>query len=121
MSLKANIRLAESAARTATTTFTVDDNNLSNGKFIVSITAGAGAPTVTISIDGYDPTSKTWYNILTSAALAANAVTTYSIGDKTPAAANVSAEDFLPEKFRVVATKSDGTAITYSIGVNLSD
>jgi len=121
MSIKANIRIAESAARTATETFTVNDNNLSNGKFIVSITAGAGAATVTITIDGYDAASGTWYNILTSAALAANAVTTYTVGDITAAVANVSVLDFLPENFRVVATKNNGTAVTYSIGVNLSD
>ena len=122
MGIKAGIRIAESSARTATETFTVDNNNLGNGKFTVVITAGAsGSDTVTIAIDGYDTTGRAWYNILTSSSLTANATTTYTIGSITPSAANVSAEDFLPKKFRVVVVKNNATSITYSIGANLSN
>lgn len=120
---KAHIKLAPSAARTATETFNIDDNNLSNGAFVVDITA-AGTPvtdTLTVTIDGYDPTSGKWYNLLTSTALDAVGTTVLRVGDYTPAAANLSAQDFLPKKLRVVATKNTATSMTYSIGVNLSD
>lgn len=121
MASKANARIAESAARTVTTTFEVDGNEFDSGNFIVDITAGAGAATVTITIDAYDPASKTWVNLLTSAALAANATTVYSIGKYVATAANVAIQNFLPKKFRIVATKNNGTAVTYSIGANYSD
>lgn len=120
-SIKSNIRIAESAARTATETFEVDSNSLSNGVFIVDITAGAGTPTLTVAIDGYDDASGKWYNILTSAALNTNATTLLRVGESVVASSNVAARDFLPERFRVVATKNNATAMTYSIGVNLSD
>ena len=122
MAVKAGIRIAESVARTATQTFEQDSNGLSHGVFIVNITAGAtGTDTVTITIDGYDDASKTWYNILTSTALAAVAQTILRVVDFTPAVANLAAADFLPKKFRVVATKNNATSVTYSIGANLSD
>lgn len=122
MATKSNIRIAENLSRTATETFQVDDNNLGNGVFIVNTVSGAGAgDTVTITIDGYDFASKSWYNILTGNAITTNAKTIYRVGDITPAAANTSVEDFLPEKFRVVATKNTATAIVFSIGANLSD
>lgn len=118
---KSNIELAQSAARTATATYEVDGNDLSNGVFIVDITSGAAVgTTLTVTIDGYDPVSGKWYNILTSAALAAVATTVLRVGQITAAASNVSVLDFLPDRFRVVATKNNDTAITYSIGVNLS-
>mgnify|MGYP006398949397 CR=1 FL=1 len=120
--IKAGIRVAESVARTATQTFEQDSNNLSNGVFIVNITAGATAVnTVIITIDGYDDASETWYNILTSSTLISVEKTILRVGGYTPSASSSSVEDFLPKKFRVVATKNNATVVTYSIGVNLSD
>lgn len=122
MASKANARIAESAARTLDETFEVDGNEFDSGNFIVDISAGAtGSDSVTISIDAYDPASKSWINILTSAALVANATTVYSIGKYVATAANVAIQNFLPRKFRVVASKNNATSITYSIGANYSD
>jgi hypothetical protein len=119
--IKSNIRIAESKARTETEAFEVESNSLSDGVFIVDITAGAGTPTLTVSIDGFDYASGKWYNIITSATLNTNATTVLRVGKNVVAAANVAVRDFLPSKFRVVATKNNATAMTYSIGVNLSD
>lgn len=120
--IKSSIRVAQSVSRTATETFEVDNNNLGSGVFIVDVTAGAsGTDTVTVTIDGYDETSGKWYNLLTGAAITAVSTNVYYVGDYKPATANVAAQDFLPKKFRVVATKNNATAITYSIGANLSD
>ena len=112
-------RIAESVSRTVTETFEEEFNGAVAAQFIVDITAGAGAgDTVTITIDGYDPASKTWYNLLTGVALIANATTVYRVGLDYTAAANVTAVDFLPKRYRVVATKNNATAITFSIGAN---
>ena len=112
--------IADPAVRTATETFEVESNANPNGIFIVDVTAGAGAgDTLIVSIDGYDQASKGWYNILTSGAWVSNQTRILRIGDYTPNAANLSSEDFLPKKFRVVATKNNATPITFSIGANL--
>lgn len=121
-STKASILLAQSAARTATTTLEVEGNDLGSGVFIVDVTAGAsGTDTLTVTIDGYDKASGKWYNLLTAAAITTNSTNVYRVGDKTPAAANLTAQDFLPHKFRVVVTHATGASVTYSVGANLSD
>jgi len=122
MATKANMIIASPEARTATEIFVITPNNLSNGNFILNITEGATVDdTLTVSFQTYDPASKLWLTILTSAALEAIAITVFSIGNIVSAAANLSVVNFLPRTFRIVATKNTATAITYSIGANLSD
>lgn len=118
--MQAQIELLASAARTAEASFEVDDNDMMGGVFILDVTAGASASdTLTLNIDGYDPVSGKWYTILDSAALQANATTAYTVFPSAPVTANVSANNILPQKFRVVVEKNNATAITYSLGVNL--
>ena len=113
-------RIAESAVRTETETFLIENNGADAGHFIVDITAGAsGSDTLTVSIDSFDPASKKWYNLLTSTALAAVGTTILRIGMDFTGASNVTAKEFLARKIRVVATKNNDTEITYSIGANL--
>jgi hypothetical protein len=112
--------IASSDVRTATETFNVESNANPTGLFIIDVTAGAGAgDTVTISIDGYDQASEKYYNLLTSAVINAVETRILRVGMDFPEAANLAVKDFLPKTFRVVATKNNATAITYSIGVNL--
>lgn len=112
--------IAPPAARTATEIFEVESNANPNGVFIIDVTAGATAGVnLTISIDGYDQASNGWYNLLTSNVINSIETRVLRVGDYTPNQANLHAEDFLPKKFRVVATKNNATSITYSIGANL--
>lgn len=118
--MQAQIELLASEARTAQASVEVDDNDMVGATFVLDITAGASASdTVTLNIDGYDEVSGKWYTILDSAALQTNATTAYTVFPSATVTANVSANNFLPQKFRAVVEKNNATAITYSLGVNL--
>lgn len=86
-----------------------------------TLAGGVDGDSITLTFDAYDPASKTWVNILTSAALSTDAATQYHIGRYVATAANVAIKNFLPKVFRVIATKANGSPIVYSIGANYSD
>lgn len=82
---------------------------------ITTFTAGS----ITITIQGKDPVSGKYYNILTSAALAAVATTVLRVYPNATIAANLSINDVLPRVWRVTVAVADATSFTYSIGANL--
>ena len=115
----ASQRIAESIARTETTIFEKESNDSPSGVFIIDITAGATiSDTITVIIEGFDPASKKYYNILTSVVLDAVSTTILKVGMEYTDAANTKAEDFLPRKYRIAVNKNNTTPITYSIGGN---
>lgn len=118
--MTSQIILANNQARTATETFEVHPNGEHSGVFIINTVSGAGvSDTLTVSIEGYDVASRSWYTILTSAVITTNTKTILKVGIDYTAEANVIAKDFLPRKFRLIGTKNNATPITYSVGVNL--
>lgn len=89
---------------------------------VIDITAisGVGA-SLTVTVEGKDPTSGKYYTIIASAALMAVATTVLRIFPAVVVAAGVSANDFLPRTFRVSAAVAGTTpAVTAKIGVNLN-
>ena len=119
-----NVRLAKSdatllASAARTTTQTVEITNKHSGAhIIIDATVDPATASVTPTIDGFDPASGKWYNILTGAAVTAVGTTVLTIHPWITASANVKANDFLPEVFRVVMTVADTDSLTYSIGIN---
>lgn len=100
---------------------TVNGNNIPNfqGRTLnvgVNITA-LGAGSLTVTVQGMD-VSGTYYNILTSAALAATGFTLLSVGQGIPVTANVSANANVPRVLRVSATVATGPC-TATIGLSL--
>jgi hypothetical protein len=87
--------------------------------FDLTVNAGAAA-SLTVSIDGKDPASGKYYNLLTSAAVTAVGTTVYKVGIGLPATANVSANCAVPLTYRVVVTAGNANPATYSVGANLS-
>lgn len=88
----------------------------------INITALAGtAPTLTVTIQGKDDISGTYYTILASAAINATGFTVLKVFPSAPATANVSANDTLPKTFRINTTigGSAGQAVTATIAANL--
>tara|TARA_R110000737_G_C14624761_1_gene494674 strand:+ start:68050 stop:68766 length:717 start_codon:yes stop_codon:yes gene_type:complete len=83
-----------------------------------TLTGGVDGDSVTLTIDAYNPASKTWYNILTGAAISTNITTIYRIGLDYIAVANLTVADIIPRIIRVVVTKSNASPVTYSIGIN---
>lgn len=88
---------------------------------IMDITAVPGVDTVTVTIQGRDPTSGKLYTILQSAALVAAATTVLRVGPGLPATANLSANDVLPKEVVIDFNHSAASNFTYSAGLHIVD
>ena len=88
---------------------------------LVNITAITGtSPTLTVTIEGYDSASGTYYTLLESAALSAVGATLLTVYPGVTATANVSASGHLPEFWRVsYAIAGTSPAVTATIGACL--
>jgi hypothetical protein len=109
-----------SAARTATPAAYDIDLIATRGLVVVAdVTAIVTAPSVVLTIDGVDVASgKTW-NLLTATALTAVTTRILKIGPGLVVAANLVANDLLPEKVRFTMTHANGNSITYSLTAHL--
>lgn len=108
-----------STARTATpTNFENEDRHVKGIQVVINVTASAATPSVVPTIDGFDPLSETWYNILTGSAITGASAVILRVHPELLAAANLTAQDFLPRKYRIVMTHADADSITYSVSVN---
>lgn len=87
----------------------------------INITAlGGVSPTLTVTIQGKDPVSGQYYNLLTSAAIAATGFTLLTVYPGAPATANVSAPQSLPLTWRVITAIGGTTpAVTATVAANL--
>ena len=96
----------------------ISDRYVEGVQIIIEVTAIAATPSVVPTIDGFDPLSGVFYNILTGAAITGTGTTVLRIHPELAAAANLTAKDFLPETYRIVMTHADADSITYSVGIN---
>jgi len=109
--------LFASTARTATSVSSVlSAEEVVSSVFIIDVTAASATPSVVFSIEGKDPLSESFYNIIDSAAITATGTTAIQVGMNIVAAANVAANKILPEEYRITATHGDGDSITYTVG-----
>lgn len=116
---KYNRSFYQSSARTATpTAISVEDDSVLGIQVVINVTAVGVTPSVVPTIDGYDPLSDTWYNLLTGAAITATGATVLRVHPDLLAVTNLTAQDFLPKKYRLVMTHGNATTITYSVNVN---
>ena len=111
-----------SALRTETPTpmSTVNNTGRDRGLIVVVDTtavegAGGDAPSTVVTIQGYDSLSAKWYTILASAALTAVGTVVLRVFPGATAASNLTANDVLPNQWRVIATHGNGKTHTYSI------
>lgn len=109
--------LLASASRTTTQTSSdiINYSGLSALIVILDMTV-VGTGSVTLSIDGKDPASGKYYNILTGAAITTNSTNIYRIGRNLAAVANTTAQDYIPRTIRIVVTANNANAATYSVG-----
>jgi hypothetical protein len=75
--------------------------------FIAPGTFGAGASAITVTLQGKDPVSGSYYTILTSASLTASTFAVLSVYPGLTASANVTANDVLPRTWRVTYQASN--------------
>lgn len=110
------------ASASRTTTQTSADQINPAGRFLHVIldmtTVGTGS--VTVTINGKDPTSGKYYLLLAGAAVTTNSTNVYKVGPGLPATANVSANDIVPRIFQIVVTANNANAAVYSVGFNLN-
>lgn len=106
-----------SAARTTTQTSADLDNVGGHASLMVILdVTNAGTGSVTVSIDGKDPASGKYFNLLTGSAVIANSTTVYRVSPYIAAVANSIAQSNLPKKFRIVVTANNANSVTYSVG-----
>jgi hypothetical protein len=114
-----DVTLLASASRTTTqTSADITTYNLRGINVILDMT-NVGTGSVTVSIDGKDPASGKYYNLLTGAAIGTNSTNVYKIGDGLTAVANAVANDRLPRIIRIVVTANNANPATYSAGYSL--
>lgn len=103
-----------SAARTAdsNTEFTQSGTG---GIIIIDVTVDPASASVTFTLQGINPITKTVYPILVSPAIAAVGISYMRVFPGATAAANTVANDFLPANLNLNANHVDGDSITYSV------
>lgn len=106
-----------SAARTAS----IDSADFRNPSgrglaLVIDVTAIAATPSITVTIQGKDPVSGKYYTLLASAAITTVSTTVLRVYPGLTAAANLAANDVLPEIWRASVAHGDADSITYSIG-----
>ena len=74
-----------------------------------------GTGSITVTVQGKDPTSGTYYTILASAAIVANGFTTYTVYPGAPVTANASVNDILPRTWRVLVTANNANPANYTV------
>lgn len=116
--------LFPSAARTATTdTADQTDENAEGVHVIIDVTAVTGTtPTLTPRIQGKDPASGGYYDILVGVAITATGMTVLKVGPGLAATANAAASDVLPDVWRLRCDIGGTTpSFTFSVGAVLAE
>jgi hypothetical protein len=124
---KSSLTILESAARTATPTdaslvisnagqFT---DTITDVHIVIDVTALALTPSVQPSLEGQDPLSGEWYDLVAAITpVTTTGTTVIKYGVRTDAVANSANQGFIPQNFRLRMVHADTDAITYSVGMN---
>lgn len=112
-----------SAARTVTpAAFTLDLVRVRALVVVIDVTAIGPAPSVVPSLDAVDVASGKVWNLLTGAALTAVTGSTPRVLRVAPGlvvAANLAANDVVPERIRLTMTHANADSMTYSASLHL--
>lgn len=114
-------KLMESQVRIATNNSGIKLNDFMAGIHVVlDVTVNAGtAASITLTIQGFDASSGQYYTLLASSAVTAVGTTVYKIFPGAPVTTNVSVNDIVPYKWRVLVTHGNANPITYTVGASL--
>jgi len=108
--------LAVPAGSTATVTGGDMVNQSARGVKVVVVTTAIGTGSITLTIQGKDVASGTYYTLLAGVAVTTNTTNIYTVYPGLTAAANVTATDVLPYIWRLLVTANNANAATYSVG-----
>lgn len=113
------LTLLASAARTATTASADQTNHNARGLHVgINVTA-ITTSNLTVTIQGKDPISGTYYTILAGVAITSTGLYLLKVYPGITGVTNASASDLLPRTFRVNCVKGDGSSWTYSVSASL--
>ena len=120
MSPNKDIILFVSAARTATVDGAEQTSTHGRGlHVIINVTAITATPSVVPKVQGLDPASGVWYDLLVGVAITATGMTVLKVYPGITALANVAASDLLPAHWRVRLEHANTDSITYSVGATV--
>lgn len=109
-----------SAARTASVDSTDFTNHNAKGlHIIVNVSAITATPSIIAAIQGKDPVSGNYYDLLVGTAITTTGINVLKIYPGIGQIANGAASDLLPRIWRVSIAHADVDSITYSVGANL--
>lgn len=104
------------SGETATWTSPDFTNYTCRGVVVTLVTSVIGTGSITVTINGKDKQSGTYYLLLSGAAVVTNTTNRYTVYPGLTAAANVTASDVLPELWQIVVTHNNANATTYTVG-----
>lgn len=111
------VEILPSAARSAAEVVSTDQTNSGwRGAHIIVNVSAFSSGTYTLYVQGKDPVSGTYYNILVGSALAATGISIYKIYPGISTVANGSAADILPRIWRVRFVGAATPTMTFSVG-----
>jgi len=109
-----------SAARTASINSADFTNHNAKGvHIIINVSAIAATPSIVVTIQGKDPVSGNYYDLLVGTAITATGINVIKVYPGIGQIANGAASDLLPRIWRVSIANADADSITYSVGANL--
>ncbi len=112
--------LFASAARTATENSPDQQNIEARGlHVIIDVTLDPALASITPHIQGKDPASGKYYDLLVGVAITATGTTVLKVYPGIAVAANAAASDIMPKTWRVRMVHVDADSITYSVGAAL--
>lgn len=115
-----HVELLKSLARTAAVN-TPDQTNFGHKglHLIIDVTVDPALASITPTIQGKDPLSGKYYDLLVGLAIAATGTTVLKIYPGIAATENVAASDILPLIWRLKMAVADADSITYSVAAML--
>ncbi len=111
------LTLLASGLRIATTNSPDQVNRFCQGVHVIlDVSVRDGTSGITLKIQGKDPVSDEYYDILVGSKVNTVSTNVYKVHPALEADANVVAKDFLPRTWRVRLEHDNDNEITYSVG-----
>lgn len=105
----------------ATTSVNTPDqvNSDHNGVKVCVNVSLIGTGSITVTIQGKDPASGTYFTILASAAIITTSFVVLTVYPGITASTNVAASDVLPRQWRIAVTANNANPVNYTVGASL--
>jgi hypothetical protein len=114
-----NLTLINAVATTTTQVSSDQTNSYGRGVIVYLNMATVGTGSVTLTIQGKDPVSATYYTLLAGVAVITNSFNTYTVYPGNTVTANVSASTALPKTWRISIVANNANAVTYTASASI--